>query len=94
MCFKVPAFIVVCAFQQQLYFKGDQKIMEDTIFPTKWLTPRQASEHLGISKSTLDQLRIKGLPPAYVQRKDKGKVFYDITDLNKWYEKNKKKVAV
>ncbi|MDR0467836.1 MAG: helix-turn-helix domain-containing protein [Campylobacteraceae bacterium] len=59
------------------------------------LSPREASRYLGLSVPTLQRLKREGLSPAYIKIGEKNsKVIYPIKELDKWLEKNLKKVAV
>jgi excisionase family DNA binding protein len=53
----------------------------------KLLTTRQAADHLSLSKSSLDQMRVKGGGPRFV--KVGKKVLYDVADLDAWIEAHK-----
>ena len=47
-----------------------------------WLTPAQAAEYVGMSKSFLAQARMRGDPPVYV--KIGRSVRYNSLDLDAW----------
>jgi len=51
------------------------------------LRPPQAAKYLDIGQGTLAQMRVSGGGPRYI--KLRGRIFYDIEDLNAWIEKNK-----
>ena len=58
------------------------------------LTPREAAVYLGLSLPTLHRLKREGLSPAFVKIGDRNsRVIYPIKELDKWLEKNLKKVA-
>jgi excisionase family DNA binding protein len=48
------------------------------------LSVREAAVYLGLSKSTLDKLRLTGGGPAYL--KLLSRVLYDVRDLDAWAE--------
>ena len=50
--------------------------------PARKLTVREAADHLRVSKSTLDKLRVSGGGPAYM--KLGARVIYDVADLEAW----------
>ena len=56
--------------------------MSSTYTIARKLTVREAAEHLRISKSTLDKLRVSGGGPAYL--KLGARVVYDVADLDAW----------
>ena len=53
----------------------------------KHLNVRAAALYIGVSKSFLDQLRIRGGGPPYI--KIGQKVLYDVRDLDRWIEERK-----
>ena len=53
------------------------------------LNVRQAAVRLGLSKSTLDKMRIAGKGPRYVKTTDRA-VRYDPTDLDHWIAARRK----
>ncbi|MDR0467539.1 MAG: helix-turn-helix domain-containing protein [Campylobacteraceae bacterium] len=58
------------------------------------LTPREASVYLGLSLPTLQRLKREGLSPAFVKIGERNsRVIYPIKELDKWLEKNLKKVS-
>ena len=56
---------------------------EDTM--QKIFRTRQAAEYLGLSKSTLDKMRVQGDGPVFVRLGGRA-IGYDLDDLNAWIE--------
>lgn len=56
--------------------------------PTDRLTTRQAAAYLGMSKSTLEKLRVKGGGPRFIKRGRS--IRYLVADLDAWDEANKR----
>jgi hypothetical protein len=50
--------------------------------PKRRLSPKEAAEYLGISKSKCDKLRIYGGGPGYFKLDHR--VVYDVDDLDSW----------
>lgn len=53
------------------------------------LDVRQAAARLGLSKSTLDKMRCRGVGPKFVKSTDRA-VRYDPRDLDAWVEKRRR----
>ncbi|MEQ1708782.1 MAG: helix-turn-helix domain-containing protein [Terricaulis sp.] len=53
------------------------------------LDVRQAAARLGLSKSTLDKMRCRGVGPKFVKSTDRA-VRYDPKDLDSWVEKRRR----
>ncbi len=51
--------------------------------PDALLNVRQAAERLGLSKSTLDKMRIAGKGPRFIRSTDRA-IRYDPADLDRW----------
>jgi Helix-turn-helix domain len=49
---------------------------------------REAATYLGLSKSTLDKLRLTGGGPAYL--KLLSRVLYDVRDLDSWADRRRR----
>ena len=54
-----------------------------TTEPDALLNVRQAAARLGLSKSTLDKMRIAGKGPRFIKSTDRA-VRYDLADLDRW----------
>jgi hypothetical protein len=54
------------------------------------LTTQQAAEHIGISKGTLQNMRVAGTGPLYIQVRPRGSVRYTTRHLQEWIERNQR----
>ena len=52
----------------------------------KYITDKEAATRYGYSKSWFQRQRHKKLPPPYI--KTRGKVYYCINDLDRWFKEN------
>ncbi|GAA4718547.1 helix-turn-helix domain-containing protein [Sphingomonas lutea] len=59
---------------------------QPTPLPPPLLTPQQAAEYLGVSKSFLDKCRVRGDGPRF--RKMRRRVGYSYCDLRDWLDSN------
>ncbi|WP_135212659.1 helix-turn-helix transcriptional regulator [Vitreimonas flagellata] len=57
--------------------------------PNALLDVRRAAARLGLSKSTLDKMRMKGKGPPFVKSTDRS-VRYDPIDLDKWIDERRR----
>jgi excisionase family DNA binding protein len=60
----------------------EHRSVDDTFGVTRKLSVVEAADYLGVSKSTLDKLRVSGGGPAYLQLGRR--VVYDPGDLEAW----------
>ena len=54
----------------------------------KYITDKEASSRYGYSKSWFQRQRFKKLPPPFIKIQGKGKVYYSIDELDKWFKEN------
>jgi len=54
----------------------------------KYITDKEASHIYGYSVSWFQKQRFKNEPPSYIKIQGKGKVFYSVKELNKWFKEN------
>ena len=54
----------------------------------KYITNKEASTRYGYSLSWFKRQRYKKLPPPFIKLPGKGKVFYCVTELDKWFKEN------
>lgn len=55
---------------------------------TKYITDKEASHIYGYSVSWFQKQRHKKQPPPFVKLQDKGKVYYSVNELDKWFKDN------
>lgn len=55
---------------------------------TKYITDKEASHRYGYSVSWFQKQRHKKQPPPFVKLQDKGKVYYSVNELDKWFKDN------
>lgn len=54
----------------------------------RYITDKEASQIYGYSVSWFQKQRSKKQPPPFIKIQDKGKVYYSIEELNKWFKDN------
>lgn len=54
----------------------------------KYITDKEASHLYGYSVSWFQKQRHKKLPPPFIKIQGKGKVYYSVNELNKWFSNN------
>lgn len=54
----------------------------------KYITDKEASQKYGYSVSWFQKQRHDKKPPPFIKIQDKGKVYYAIEELNKWFDDN------
>lgn len=54
----------------------------------KYITDKEASHLYGYSVSWFQKQRHKKQPPPFVKLQDKGKVYYSVDELEKWFKEN------
>jgi predicted DNA-binding transcriptional regulator AlpA len=54
----------------------------------KYITDKEASHLYGYSVSWFQKQRAKKQPPPFVKLQGKGKVYYSVEELDKWFKEN------
>jgi len=54
----------------------------------KYITDKEASHIYGYSVSWFQKQRHKKQPPPYIRIQDKGKIYYSVNKLDKWFKDN------
>lgn len=54
----------------------------------KYITDKEAAQKYGYSVSWFQKQRAKKQPPPFMKISGRGKVYYSIEDLNKWFKDN------
>jgi hypothetical protein len=54
------------------------------------LNTTEAAHYLRLARGTLENYRIAGVGPQFIQRTRRGRVFYDRADLDAWLDRQKK----
>ena len=54
----------------------------------KYITDKEASQMYGYSVSWFQKQRYTKSPPPFIKIQNKGKVYYSIEELNKWFKEN------
>jgi len=54
----------------------------------KYLSDKEASSKYGYSRSWFQRQRHKKLPPPFIKIQGKGKVYYSMNELDKWFKDN------
>ena len=54
----------------------------------KYITDKEASHIYGYSVSWFQKQRHNKKPPPFIKIQDKGKVYYAVDELNKWFKDN------
>jgi hypothetical protein len=58
------------------------------ILGTKYITDKEASHIYGYSVSWFQKQRYNKKPPPFVKLQGRGKVYYAVDELNKWFKNN------
>ena len=58
------------------------------ILGIKYITDKEASHSYGYSVSWFQKQRYSKKPPPFVKIQGKGKVYYSVDELNKWFKNN------
>lgn len=58
------------------------------LFNIKYITDKEASSRYGYSVSWFQKQRQLKKPPPFVKIQGKGKVYYAIDELDKWFKEN------
>lgn len=60
------------------------------ILGTDYITTKEAAERYGYSRAWFEQKRHQHEEPKYVKLLGKGKVYYPLSETDKWFEENMK----
>ena len=53
-----------------------------------YITDKEASHRYGYSVSWFQQQRHRKKPPPFIKIQGKGKVYYSVDELNRWFREN------